>query len=55
MALTLSVFLKLPPRKLEFNEVSPEVAVYLYKSAIAYVWNTVVMSGLVHLFTTWNC
>ena len=34
VALTLSVFLKLPPRKLEFNEVSPEVAVYLYKSAI---------------------
>ena len=33
---------------------SPEVALYLYKSAI-WPWNTTVMSGLVLLVATWNC
>ena len=32
--------------------LSPEVALYLYKSTI---WNTIVMSGLVLLVATWNC
>ena len=35
--------------------LSPEAALYLYKSTIANVWNTVVMSGLVPLAATWNC
>ena len=33
----------------------PEVALFLYKSTICHVWNTVVMSGLVPLAATWNC
>ena len=33
--------------------LSPEVALYLYKST--YAWNTVIMSGLVPLVATWNC
>ena len=36
-------------RSMEF--LSPEVALYLYD----YVWNTVVISGLVLLVATWNC
>ena len=32
--------------------LSPEVALYLYKSTI---WNTIIMSGLVLLVATWNC
>ena len=35
--------------------LSPEVALYLCKSTIRHVWNTVVMSGLVLLVATWNC
>ena len=35
--------------------VSPEVALYLYKSTIRPLWNTVVMSVLVFLVATWNC
>ena len=36
--------------------LSPEVALYLYKSTIRpNAWNTVVMSGLVLLVATWNC
>ena len=35
--------------------LSPEVALFLYKSTIAHVWNTVAMSGLVPLIATWNC
>ena len=35
--------------------LSPEVALYLYKSTILHVWNTVVTSGLVPLVATWNC
>ena len=38
------------------NFLSPEVALYLYKSTIhACVWNTVVRFGLVPLDATWNC
>ena len=33
--------------------LSPEVALYLYK--LPYVWNTVVMSGLMFLVAIWNC
>ena len=32
--------------------VSPEVALYLYKSTIAHVWNAVIMCGLVPLVAT---
>ena len=35
--------------------LSPEVPLYLYKSTICHVWNTVVTSGLVALVATWNC
>ena len=36
--------------------LSPEVALYLYINLpCGHVWNTVVMSGLVLLFATWNC
>ena len=35
--------------------LSPEVALYLYKSTNAHVWNTVVTSGLVPAVATWNC
>ena len=35
--------------------LSPGVALYLYKSTIHHVWNTVVTSGLVPLFATWSC
>ena len=35
--------------------LSPEVALYLYKSTIRYACNTVFMSGLGLLATTWNC
>ena len=35
--------------------LSPEVALYLYKSTIRHVWNTIVTSGLVPLVATWNC
>ena len=35
--------------------LSPEVALYLCKSTIRHVWNTVVISGLVLLVATWNC
>ena len=40
-------------RSMEF--LSPQVALYLYKSTIcSYVWNTVVTLGLVPLVATWN-
>ena len=35
--------------------LSHEVALYLYKSTICHVWNTVVTSGLVPQVSTWNC
>ena len=34
---------------------APEIALYLSKSTIRYVWNTVVTSGLVPLVATWYC
>ena len=37
------------------KSLSPEVALYLYKSTIAHVWSTLVTSGLVPLVATWNC
>ena len=35
--------------------LSLEAALYLYKSTIHHIWNTVAMPGLVPLITTWNC
>ena len=35
--------------------LSPELAMYLYKSTIWHAWNTVVKFGLVLLVATWNC
>ena len=35
--------------------LSPEVVLYLYKSTICPLWNTVVTSGLVPLVAAWNC
>ena len=35
--------------------LSPEVALYLYKSTVRHVWNTVVTYRLVTLVATWNC
>ena len=35
--------------------LSPEVALYLYKSTINHVWNTILTSALVALDATWNC
>ena len=35
--------------------LSPEIALYLYKSTYAHVWNNLVTSGLVPLVATWNC
>ena len=35
--------------------LSLEVALYLYKSNICCVWNTVDTYGLVTLIATWNC
>ena len=35
--------------------LSPEVALYLYKSTIFHVWNTVVISGLVLLVASCDC
>ena len=35
--------------------LSPEVALYLYKSTIFHVWNTVVTSGLVLLVASCDC
>ena len=35
--------------------LSTEVDLYLYKSTLLHVWNTVVTSGLVPLVATWNC
>ena len=35
--------------------LSPEVALYFYKSTIRHAWNTAVKSGLVLLVATRNC
>ena len=40
---------------LSMKFLSLEVALYLNKSTIRHVWNTVVTSGLVPLVATWNC
>ena len=59
-ALTLSLLLKLPPRKLELQFVLQSFFLLrlLFISINApygFTWNTVVMSGLVRLDATWNC
>ena len=59
-ALTLSLLLELPPRKLEpwFFLWSFFLLRLLFISinlSYAHVWNTVVMSGLVLLVAAWNC
>ena len=59
-ALTLSLLLKLPPRKLEswFALWSFFLLRFLCISVnlrYCHAWNTVVMSGLVLLVATWNC
>ena len=35
--------------------LSPEVALYLYKSTIRHAWNAAAMSRLVLLVATWTC
>ena len=35
--------------------LSPDVALYLYKSTYAHAWHTVVTSGLLPLVATWKC
>ena len=59
-ALTLSLLLKLPPRKLEtgFLLWRSFLQRLLYISTnlpYGLAWNTVVMSGLMLLVATWNC
>ena len=59
-ALTLTLLLRLPPRKLEpwfvqwslFLLSLPCISINL---PCSYVWNTFVMCGLVFLVATWNC
>ena len=58
--LTLSLVLKLPPRKLEpWFILWNFFLLWLLCSSInlpyCHVWNTVVMSGLVLLVANWNC
>ena len=65
--LTLSLLLKLPPRKLEpwfvllsffllrVLCISINLCDQIYVNPYDHVWNTVVMLGLVLLFATWNC
>ena len=60
VALMLSPLLKLPPRKFEpWFAVSSFFLLRLLHISInlpyGLAWNTVVMSGLVLLVTTWNC
>ena len=59
-ALTLSLLLKLPPRKLQpwfvlWNFFLLRLLCISINLPYAHVWNTVVMSGLVLLVATWNC
>ena len=57
-ALTLSLLLHSKKTGVLIHSMkflSPEVALYLYKSTIRPCWNTVAMSGLVLLAATWNC
>ena len=59
-ALTLSLLLKLPPRKLEpwfilWNFFPLRLLCISINLQYSHAWNTVVMSGLVLLNATWNC
>ena len=59
-ALTLSLLLKLLPRKLEpwfvlWSFFLLRLLCISINLPYAHVWNTVVMSGLVLLVATWNC
>ena len=59
-ALTLSLLLKLPPRKLEFWFVLwsfflLRLLCISINLTYGHTWNTVVVSGLVLLVATWNC
>ena len=57
---TLSLLLKLPPRKVElwfvlWSFFLLRLVFILYKLPYDHAWNTVVMSGLVPLVAIWNC
>ena len=59
-ALVLSLLLKLPPRKLKpwfilWSFFLLRLLCISLNLPYGHVWNTVVMSGLVLLVTTWNC
>ena len=59
-ALTLSLLLKLPPRKSElyfilWNFFLLWLLCIIINLPYTHVWNTVVMLGLVLLVATWNC
>ena len=51
-AVTLSLLLKLPPRKLEHSFILCQFFHFLLHE---HAWNTAVVSGLLLLFATWNC
>ena len=58
--LTLSLFLKLPPRKLEpwfilWSFFLVKLLCISINLPYGHVWNIVVVSGLVLLVATWNC
>ena len=59
-ALTLSILLKLSPRKLEprfipWSFFHQRLLCIFLNPPYGHAWNTVVMSGLVLLVATWNC
>ena len=59
-ALTLSLLLKRPPRRLEpwfvlWSFFLPRLLSISINLPYAHVWNTVFRSGLVFLVATWNC
>ena len=59
-ALTLSLLLKLPPRKLEpwfilWSLFLLRLLCISINLPHTHVWNTVVISGLLPLVATWNC
>ena len=59
-ALTLTLLLKLPPRKLEpwcvlWSFFLLRLLCISINLLYGHAWNTVVMSGLVLLVATWNC
>ena len=60
LTLTLSLLLKLPPRKLDplfilWDFLLPRLLFISVNLPCGHVWITVVMSGLVLLAATWNC